>query len=134
MKLLLDTHILIWALNEDSSLPAAAVELILDANNTIYYSVASIWETAIKHAIHPDNVKFSAETLVSCCQEAGYQSLPVYDRHVFAMEELRRPDDVPQHHDPFDRIMIGQAKAENMIFLTHDGQLPAYEERCVRFV
>ena len=59
MKLLLDTHILIWALNDDPRLPKKARELLLKPENSIYYSVVSIWEVAIKHAIHPENVTFT---------------------------------------------------------------------------
>ena len=75
MNLLLDTHILIWALNEDPRLPERAKELILDADNAVYYSAVSIWEISIKHANHPDNVSFSGKELSQFCQEAGF--LPV---------------------------------------------------------
>ena len=100
MNILLDTHILIWALNDDPRLPEKARELILDEGNVVYYSSVSIWEVSIKHAIHPDT----------------------------------RADGAPPHHDPFDRMLISQAKAENMTFITHDSLLPYYQEKCIVFV
>ena len=75
MNLLLDTHIIIWALNGDPRLPDKARKLILDKNNNIYYSTASIWEISIKHANHPDNVKFTGKELSQFCEAAGYLSI-----------------------------------------------------------
>ena len=81
MNLLLDTHILIWALNEDSRLSEKAKEMILNKDNAIYYSSVSIWEVSIKHASHPDNVEFTGKELSQFCKEAGFlpveMSLPV---------------------------------------------------------
>lgn len=131
MNLLLDSHILIWALAEDERLPEKARQLILDPNNVIYYSTASIWEISIKHATHPDEIHFSGKELSSYCQEAGFLELEIRDRHIYALETLTRPKDAPQHKDPFGRILIAQAKAENMSFLTHDTRIPDYNEKCI---
>ena len=131
MNLLLDTYILIWALNEDPALPETARELILDPDNVIYYSTVSVWEIAIKHAAHPDNVEFTGKELSGFCMEAGFHCLEVKERHVFALETLKRPEDAPRHNDPFDRILVSQAKAENMFFVTHDSMIPYYGERCI---
>ena len=81
-------------------LPAKAKEMILDPGNSIYYSSVSIWEIAIKHAIHPDNVEFTGKELSGFCQEAGFLPVEVKDRHVFALETLKRPDNAPRHNDP----------------------------------
>ena len=131
MNLLLDTHLLIWTLNEDPQLSQKARELILDPENTIYYSAVSIWEIAIKHAIRPENVQFSGKELSEFCREAGFLPLEMRDKHVFALETISRPDDAPKHNDPFDRMLIAQAKAENFSFLTHDTLIPYYEENCI---
>ena len=131
MNLLLDTHILIWALTEDERLSEKARQLILDPDNVIYYSAASIWEISIKHAAHPDEIGFSGKELSSYCQEAGFLQLEIRDRHIYALETLVRPKEAPPHKDPFDRILIAQAKAENMSFLTHDALIPGYDEKCV---
>lgn len=131
MNLLLDTHILIWALNEDPRLSEKARKLILDKNNNIYYSSASIWEVAIKHANHPDNVEFSGKELSQFCEEADFFPLVICDKHIFALETIKRKEDAPPHHDPFDRLLIAQAKAEKMSFITHDSLIPYYEEKCI---
>lgn len=131
MNLLLDTHVLIWVLNEDRRLSEKARELILDPDNVIYYSSVSIWEAAIKHAIHPENVTFTGKELSQYCQEAGFLPVGMRNRHVFALETITRADNAPPHHDPFDRMLIAQAKAENMSFLTHDPLLPYYNEKCI---
>ena len=131
MKLLLDTHILIWALNDDPRLPKKARELLLKPENSIYYSVVSIWEVAIKHAIHPENVAFTGRELAQFCNEAGFLPLNMQEKHVFSLETIEREDDALPHNDPFDRILIAQAKAEKMRFLTHDSLLPYYNEPCI---
>ena len=131
MNLLLDTHILIWALNEDACLSEKARRLILGADNAVYYSVASIWEISIKHASHPEEIEFSGKKLSEYCRQAGYLPLEMKDKHVHALETLARPDSAPPHKDPFDRILLAQAKAESMLFLTHDARIPDYNEKCV---
>ena len=131
MNLLLDTHILIWALNEDPRLPEKAKKLILDKDNLVYYSSVSVWEISIKHANHPENVEFTGEELSYFCKEAGYFPVEMREKHVFALETITRQDGAPPHHDPFDRMLIAQAKAENMSFITHDSLLPYYEEKCI---
>lgn len=131
MNILLDTHELIWALNDDPRLSKKAYEYITDPDNDIFYSTVSIWEVAIKHAIRPDDIEFNGKELAAFCKDAGFFNLPVYDKHVFAMETLVRPSDAPRHNDPFDRLLVGQAKAENMVFLTHDSLIPYYNENCI---
>jgi len=131
VNILLDTHILIWALNDDPRLPEKARELILDPDNAIYYSSISVWEVSIKHAIHPDNVSFTGKDLAGFCQDAGFLPVEMRDRHVFALETLTRAKGAPLHHDSFDRMLIAQAKAENMFFITHDSLLPWYREKCI---
>lgn len=134
MNLLLDTHILIWALNEDPRLSNKAKELILDVNNVIYYSSVSIWEISIKHANHPNNVEFTGKELSEFCREAGFIPVEMRERHVFALETIQREKEAPPHNDPFDRMLIAQAKAENMSFITHDAMLSYYKEKCIILV
>jgi len=131
VNILLDTHILIWALNEDPRLPEKAKEMILDEDNAVYYSSVSIWEIAIKHAKYPNEVEFSGKELSQFCQEAGFLPVEMRDKHVFALETIKREENAPPHHDPFDRMLIAQAKAENLSFVTHDSLLSYYEEKCI---
>lgn len=134
MKLLLDSHILIWALNDDPQLSKKARDYILNPDNLVYYSAASVWELGIKHALHPDNVDFSPQELCDCCDDAGYEPLDISRKHIFQIDSLRRPSDAPFHKDPFDRLLIAQAKAEHMMLLTHDSLLPDYNEACIILV
>lgn len=134
MRILLDTHIALWALSDDPKLPGQARLLIEDVGNSVFVSAASSWEIAIKHAAHPDKMFIGGSEFMALCAGAGYVELPVAGRHVAALETLRRSEDSPAHNDPFDRIMVAQAKADGLLLVTHDSLVAAYEEDCVLFV
>ena len=131
MNLLLDTHIAIWALNDDPALSEKARDLILDADNTIYYSTVSVWEVLLKHSRRPYNIPFDEKDFSEGCREAGFIPLGLADKHILAVRTLSRPTDIKQHNDPFDRLLVAQAKVENLSFLTHDELIPGYEEKCI---
>ncbi|MBQ9068455.1 MAG: type II toxin-antitoxin system VapC family toxin [Eggerthellaceae bacterium] len=134
MRLLLDTHLLVWACLEDNKLSSEARRLILDDSNEIHYSAMAMLEVAIKHEKYPDRMAISAPDLMEYAAECGFYDTPLEERHTFLLDTLQRPDGAPPHHDPFDRVMICQAKAEGMLFLTHDAMLPYYQEPCVYYV
>ena len=131
MNLLLDTHVAIWALNDDPLLSARARELILDADNAVYYSVVSVWEVMLKHAKRPDDIPFDERDFSEGCREAGFFPLGLVDKHVLAVHTLSRPDTIKPHNDPIDRLLLAQAKVENLSFLTHDVLITGYGEKCV---
>lgn len=128
MNILIDTHIAIWSVLDDPKLSKAAREILLDEKNKIYYSSASVWEITIKHMAHPETFLYSGYQLAKGCDENGFIALPVLNQHSFVLETLKRPENAPRHNDPFDRIMLAQAKAEGMYFLTHDSLIPYYQE------
>ena len=131
-NILCDTHILLWALLKTSKLPTKAKELLTDADNKIFYSSVSIWEVAIKFLKKPDKIdNISPEKLVELCDGSGFTELRLRARHVLQLQTLSRPDDAPPHNDPFDRILLAQAKAEDMTFLTHDSLIAAYNDPCI---
>lgn len=134
MKYLLDSHILIWALFADEKLSYEAYTVINNLKNEIYYSVASVWEVGIKHSKSPEKMPISSQLLADSCETADMLSLPITKEHAIAVEGLRRVKNTPPHNDPFDRILIAQAKTEGMIFLTHDHLLKDYDEDCIRTV
>ena len=134
MKLLLDTHIILWALDDNPKLSSQARNLIMDAGNDIYYSTASIWETTIKYMAKPDKIHISGSRLSDLCREMGYRMLPIADNHVKTLETLVYHNQGHAHNDPFDRILIAQAKADGLKFVTHDSKIPFYEESCVMAV
>lgn len=125
MKLLLDTHILLWAITDDPQLSEQARDLIRNEKNEIYFSIISLWEIQIKHLLHPKQMT-DAETVAVYCEKAGFQMISLKHDSIYRLKKLTRPDDAPKHKDPFDRILICQAVTENMIFLTQDSLIPDY--------
>lgn len=128
MNLLLDTHILLWALNDDSKLSQKAKYLICDANNLIFYSTVSVWEVAIKHKIKPNLMVVSGTEFLHYCEQAGFKKLSLDDKHVIAYETLNKVENTPEHNDPFDKILLAQAKGDGMFFITHDKSFTYYNE------
>ena len=120
MKILLDTHVLIWALTNNLLLSDKAKEIIINENNEIYYSIISLWEIEIKHINNPKNLTLSSKIVSDVAEFSGYNLLPLNPRSIYKLQDLKRPDSAPRHKDPFDKILICQAITENMIFLTHD--------------
>ena len=121
MNLLLDTHILLWAAYEPARLSADARAMLTDPNNTLHFSVASLWEVAIKSALgRPDFTVDAAELRLGLVANY-YDELPIESAHV-----LRLPTLPPLHADPFDRILLAQAMAEGQVLLTADAKVLAY--------
>lgn len=131
MNLLLDTHIAIWALDDSPMLSSKARELILTPDNTIYYSTVSVWEVMLKHNRRPEDIPFDEKDFSEGCRLAGFNPLGLADKHVLADNSLMRPGNVKEHNDPFDRLLIAQAKVENLSLLTHDELIPDYNEKCI---
>lgn len=128
MKVLIDTHIAIWAIEDNPKLSAKAKEILMDSNNEIFFSVASAWEVTIKHQNHPEVFPEDGQSFASGCEDNGYIALPVMLKHVYAVSTLKRSENAPRHKDPFDRIILAQAKSENFMFLTHDSLIADYNE------
>ncbi len=97
-----------------------AKNIILNEESTIFYSIASVWKVAIKHIKKPDQMLLNDEEFVSGCKMAGFRPLSIMERHIALLKTLGRAQgkDVPEHHDPFDRLLICQSKAESMKFLS----------------
>jgi PIN domain nuclease of toxin-antitoxin system len=118
MKLLLDTHIYLWWLEDSPMLPASARKMIATAEK-VYVSSASLWESAIKAGIGKLDV--NQEELVAGIQESGFTELPVRADHTVALLRLEN-----HHKDPFDRMLIAQAISEPLHLLTADSILTRY--------
>lgn len=132
MNILLDTHILLWTLTGSVKLPQQARDIVSDSNNNIYYSIASIWEVEIKNSI--GKMPISGENLASYCKQAGFQLLGIQESHIFCLKTLKRDKTAPRHNDPFDKIMLAQAKSGDFKFITHDVLISQYQEPCIIFV
>ncbi|CAB3774967.1 type II toxin-antitoxin system VapC family toxin [Paraburkholderia humisilvae] len=129
MKLLLDTHLLIWAAADDPALPDEARAVIEDLDNTLYFSVASMWEIVIKTGLGREDFQVDARVLRRSLLDAGYEELSIEAQH--ALEVATLPT---IHKDPFDRLLVGQAIAEGIVLLTHDDQIKQYDFAPVRYV
>ena len=122
MKLLLDTHVILWALEDSPNLPLEIRNLILDTNNEVYISAVSLWEIAIKHKKQPSNMLFSATQIRDYCQRAGYIFLSLNLDNIAIYEKY----DFSKHLDPFDQMLVAQSACHNMRLLTHDAKLKEY--------
>lgn len=131
MRILLDTHIALWAVADTEKLSEKVINLLEEENNEVFYSVASVWEVAIKHKIKPENMPISEEEFVELCEKTGFIRLPIEPAHIFYIKTLERSVDAPKHNDPFDRMLIAQAKYEDLNLITHDSQFLYYGENCV---
>ena len=121
MKLLLDTHLLLWAAGEPDKLSVRARSLMEDQNNDLVFSAASLWEVTIKAGLGRADFQIDPHLLRRGLIENGYEELPVTGQHALAVGQL--PD---VHRDPFDRILVAQATVEGLLLLTHDPLVQAY--------
>jgi PIN domain nuclease of toxin-antitoxin system len=119
VKLLLDTHILLWA--AAGTLPKKAAELIMDEKNTLLFSAASIWEIVIKTGLGRSNFKIDAYALHNGLLNNGYIEIAINSRHTLMTGDLPLI-----HKDPFDRILIAQALCEKATLVTCDKVVAEY--------
>ncbi len=123
MRLLLDTHVLLWALSAPRRLGKAARSAIEDPENEVMFSAASIWEIAIKSALSKRGFAVAPDEILAAAVQSGLSELPV--RAAAAVHVARLPS---HHRDPFDRMLIAQAVTEPAILYTADAQLEVYSE------
>jgi PIN domain nuclease of toxin-antitoxin system len=121
VKLLLDTHLLLWAAGEPKRLSKQARQLINDPENELIFSAASLWEVAIKRGLNRPDFRADARLLRRGLLDNGYSELPIVSDHVVATESLP-----PIHRDPFDRVLIAQATVEGITLLTTDSVVSQY--------
>lgn len=123
MKLLLDTHVLLWSVNADGLSPQAC-ELIGNSDNLVLVSMISLWEIRIKESLKK---LFVPAHFYSDLTEKGYEILNLSLKHIEALGSL------PIHHrDPFDRMLVAQAKAEDLTLVTHDGEIAKYDVKIIK--
>ncbi len=121
MKLLLDTHLLLWAAGDPDRLSHDARALIEDTDNELIFSAASLWEIATKCGLGRDDFLVDSRVLRRCLQDNGYGELPITSEHAVAIDSLP-----PIHNDPFDRMLIAQATVEGITLLTTDSVVARY--------
>jgi PIN domain nuclease of toxin-antitoxin system len=121
MKLLLDTHLLLWAAGSPDLLPATARPLLEDEQNELLFSAASLWEIAIKSGLGRSDFKVDARVMRRGLLDNGYQELVITSEHAVFIDSL-----LPLHKDPFDRILLAQASVEGITLLTTDSLVAQY--------
>jgi PIN domain nuclease of toxin-antitoxin system len=123
MTLLLDTHILLWAIYQPDRLPGKWVAKLIDRSNSVFFSAASIWEIAIKASLERPDFLHDAQRTHQLARQTDFVELAVTAEAAAQVQRL------PWHHrDPFDRLLIAQAKQLPAKLLTADEQLPVYSE------
>ena len=126
MRLLLDTHVLLWALIEPKRLSAEFRYLLEDPDHEVLFSAASIWEMSIKAALGRADFQVAPAAIVEAAEATGFTELPVRAAAALRVAAL------PHHHrDPFDRLLVAQAMTEQAALYTADAQLGAYSELVV---
>lgn len=127
MQLLVDTHTFIWWASEPDKLSSTALEACQDATSSLYLSVGSIWEIQIKHQLGKLQLHKPLDEIIQAQQTANdLQVLPIEVSHILELYKL------PYHHrDPFDRLLIAQAKVENLSLLSGDSVFSQYAVRVV---
>ena len=131
MNILLDTHIIIWALTDDRRLTKKARDLLLDPGNNLYYSSASVFEVDMKTKSRKNNLEFTTEDFVEMCHEAGYIPSSLKESHLIAANKLVWEGKGEEQKEPFDRILLAQAITENMRLMTSDEKIPNFKQNCV---
>lgn len=121
MKILLDTHVLLWAAGVSSRLRGGARSLVEDPGTEVVFSAASLWEVAIKNGLGREDFRVDPRLLRRGLLENGYTELPVTGAHAVAVDLLP-----PLHKDPFDRILVAQAHVEGITLLTADDVVARY--------
>lgn len=121
MKLLLDTHLLLWAAGNPDLLSETAQTLLNNPENELFFSPASLWEIVIKSGLGRSDFQVDARVLRRGLLDNGYQELAISSEHVVSIASLP-----PIHKDPFDRILIIQATVEGIQLLTSDSWVAKY--------
>jgi PIN domain nuclease of toxin-antitoxin system len=123
MRILLDTHILLWAVGRSGRLDAATADALSDPAHEVLFSAVSIWETAIKFRLGRPDFTVSPDAILQGAFQIGFVELPISSATAATVATLPLI-----HRDPFDRLLVAQAIAEPAILYTADARLPAYSE------
>ena len=127
MRLLLDTHILIWIVTGDERLSDQVRALVEDESNVCYFSPVSIAEIALKHQKHPEVVKFGGPAAKKAFIATGCRELELKSDHCVAISNMQT-----FHCDPIDRMLLAQAKSEGIKIVSHDRQFPQYGDFVIK--
>jgi PIN domain nuclease of toxin-antitoxin system len=121
VRLLLDTHVLVWLISDSRRLSAAARNLLADPDNELLYSVVNLWELAIKYGLRRTSILLDPRLLRRELLKNGFVELAITGEHAVAIDQLP-----PLHKDPFDRLLIAQSIVEGITLITADPVVARY--------
>ena len=127
MKVLLDTHVLLWFLNGDKKLSKQQNEFIESSKNLKFVSIASLWEISIKLSLNKLRLPLDLKSFIQLIDQNGFLILPIELEHIIAISDLEFI-----HRDPFDRILIAQSLAEKLTLLTNDEDIVKYRVKTIQ--
>jgi PIN domain nuclease of toxin-antitoxin system len=128
MQVLFDTHALLWFLADDRKLPRKIRSRLLDTGTELFFSPVSILEIAIKHSLKPDAMPCAPDEVRTAAEASGLAELPFSAKHAVTVGSLPWI-----HRDPFDRMLLAQARSERMTLLTHDDAIAGYGDGVLTF-
>jgi PIN domain nuclease of toxin-antitoxin system len=126
MKVLLDTHAVLWFLDDVAKLSNAALRTIVEPKNEKYVSIAMAWELAIKISLNKLHFPGGMSNFFNVIEENGFRLIPLQRKYVETVEVLPF-----YHRDPFDRLLISTAISEDMSIVTADANIRAYDVSCI---
>jgi len=130
-KIVLDTHVLLWAIGDSDKLPTQVIQHIANKENRIFVSVVSLWEIAIKLNIGKLNLNFSTDDILAYCQRMGVEFIPLEPLDTLGFLKLPTKK---EHKDPFDRMLVHQCIKGDYILVSRDSKMKIYESdglKCV---
>ena len=123
MKILLDTHVLVWALSSPEKIKPKVQDLLVDTDNIVFVSIASLWELQIKKSLNKISL---SDDFISQLQENGFELLDINYKHIAKLDELPLI-----HRDPFDRMLVAQTIHENLSLVTNDLEIMKYNVKII---
>ena len=127
MRILIDTHVIIWAMVESPRLSSKARKILTEDGNEFFLSAASLWEIALKHGNSPGDMPVTPSLVQAFCLDSGISALNISFLH--AARTISLP---PIHADPFDRMLVAQAQCESLQLLTHDALIARYGDFVIK--
>jgi PIN domain nuclease of toxin-antitoxin system len=126
MRILLDTHILLWFLNDSTELSPKSISLLKEADE-VYASTVNIWEIVVKYSIGKLRIKFQVHNLLDIINDSGLKILNIKPEHALKLVDLEN-----YHKDPFDRLLISQSLVEPLHLLTSDSLIAQYKGNVIK--
>ena len=127
-RLLPDTQMLLWAAGDPGRLSHSAADMLEDGSNQVYFSLVSLWETSIKFSLGRSDFTMPPRILRDSLLRFGFLELPIMSEHVIAVSQFPNI-----HRDPFDRLLVAQAKVEGLMLMTTDKKMAQYGPHVKRF-